>query len=90
MGLGMAMVYPVLNAAVADVAPAQHRGAILGVYRLWRDGGYAVGGVLLGVLMASIGMRGSIVLMGILVLAASVLIFARMPETHPRRAQRAA
>lgn len=89
MGVGMSMVYPVLNAAVADVAPAQHRGAILGVYRLWRDGGYAVGGVLLGLLMETLGMRGSIAGIGALVLVTSALIARRMPETHPHRAKRA-
>lgn len=87
MGAGMALVYPVLNAAVADVAPAAHRGAILGVYRLWRDGGYAVGGALLGFLMAILGMRGSMVGIGGLVLMVSVVIAWRMPETHPRRAK---
>lgn len=90
MGAGMAMVYPVLNAAVADVAPAKDRGAILGVYRLWRDGGYAVGGVLLGLLMSTMGMRGSIALMGGLVLAVSLWVGVRMPETHPNRARHAA
>lgn len=90
MGAGMAMVYPVLNAAVADVAPAQHRGAILGVYRLWRDGGYAVGGALLGLLMATLGLRGSIGAIGGLVLVVSALIARRMPETQPWRAKRTA
>lgn len=85
MGAGMAMVYPVLNAAVADVAPAPHRGAILGVYRLWRDGGYTVGGGLLGLLMATPGMRGSMAGIGGLVLVVSAVIAWRMPETHPRR-----
>lgn len=82
MGVGMAMVYPVLNAAVADVAPPENRGAIVGVYRLWRDGGYAVGGILLGVLGATLGARGSIVLVAALVVLATGLIALRMPETH--------
>lgn len=84
MGLGMAMAYPVLNAAVADVAPAQNRGAILGIYRLWRDGGYAVGGVGLGLLMGAIGVRGSLWIMALTVIAVATMIWVRMPETHPR------
>ena len=47
----MAMVYPTLGAAVADKSPAAVRGALLGVYRFWRDFGYAVGALVLGVLM---------------------------------------
>lgn len=48
-GLGMAMLYPTLGAAVSDLAPAQTgaRGAVLGVYRFWRDLGYAIGGLAL-------------------------------------------
>jgi MFS family permease len=54
-GLGMALLYPNLNAAVADYAEPASRGAVLGVYRLWRDGGYAIGGICLGVLAAGRG-----------------------------------
>ncbi len=82
MGLGMALAYPVLNAAVADVAPPHERGAVLGVYRLWRDGGYAVGGVGLGLLLAAVGMRASLVVVSVLVLAATGFIAWRLPETH--------
>jgi MFS family permease len=46
-GLGMAMLYPTLGAAVSDFAPAQWRGTALGVYRCWRDLGYAIGAGLL-------------------------------------------
>ena len=82
MGIGMALAYPVLNAAVADVAPPHERGAVLGVYRLWRDGGYAVGGVGLGLLLAAAGMRASLLVVSLLVLAAAVFIAWRLPETH--------
>lgn len=88
MGMGMAMVYPVLNAAVADVAPAAERGSVLGVYRLWRDGGYAIGGVILGPLVVMGGMRHAIELLGVLVLGVSALIGLRMPETHSPRGGR--
>ncbi len=83
MGLGMALAYPVLNAAVADVAPVKDRGAILGIYRLWRDAGYAVGGVGLGLLIAVIGIPGSLWTMALVVWAVAIMIWGRMPETHP-------
>lgn len=48
MGLGMALLYPNLIAAVADISPPAWRGRALGVYRYWRDTGYAIGALLLG------------------------------------------
>ncbi|WDL98769.1 MFS transporter [Alicyclobacillus sp. ALC3] len=85
MGFGMALLYPNLNAAVADIAPPQARGGVLGVYRLWRDGGYAIGGLLLGVSIHSIGMLSSLYLIGIVVLISMTVLLFRMTETHPRR-----
>ena len=84
MGLGMALLYPNLNAAVADVAPPEIRGGVLGVYRLWRDGGYAVGGLLLGVASRSMGMLHSLDLIGVIVLISMGVLLFRMQETHPR------
>jgi len=48
IGIGMAMLYPTLGAAVADLAEPARRASILGIYRFWRDLGYAVGGLALG------------------------------------------
>ncbi|MBO1924792.1 MFS transporter [Thiomicrorhabdus sp. 6S3-12] len=48
IGLGMAMLYPTLGAAVADHADAQERATILGIYRFWRDFGYAIGALVMG------------------------------------------
>ncbi|MEE9303563.1 MAG: MFS transporter [Thiotrichaceae bacterium] len=48
IGIGMAMLYPTLGAAVADFSPARQRGTLLGVYRFWRDLGYAVGALTMG------------------------------------------
>ncbi len=48
MGIGMAMLYPTLGAAVADFAPVETRGTLLGIYRFWRDFGYAVAALTLG------------------------------------------
>ncbi|MCF8568289.1 MFS transporter [Alicyclobacillus tolerans] len=85
MGLGMALLYPNLNSAVADVAPPEMRGGVLGVYRLWRDGGYAIGGILLGLTIHSMGMLHSLYLIGVVVLISMAIVLLRMKETHPRR-----
>ena len=50
MGAGTAMVYPTLLAAIADAAPAAWRASTVGIYRFWRDAGYAVGALIIGVL----------------------------------------
>lgn len=50
MGFGMAMLYPTLGAAVADFSEPRSRASILGIYRFWRDFGYAAGGLLMGML----------------------------------------
>lgn len=50
IGFGMAMLYPTLGAAVADISPPAQRSSLLGVYRFWRDFGYAVGALCMGLL----------------------------------------
>lgn len=50
IGFGMAMLYPTLGAAVADISPPEQRSSLLGVYRFWRDFGYAVGALFMGLL----------------------------------------
>jgi MFS family permease len=56
MGVGTALVYPTLLAAVSDIAHPEWRGSAVGVYRLWRDGGYAVGALLSGLLADDLGL----------------------------------
>ena len=56
LGLGTAMVYPTLLAAIADVADPAWRGSAIGVYRLWRDLGFAIGALVAGVLADALGM----------------------------------
>jgi MFS family permease len=86
LGVGTAMVYPTLLAAIGDVAHPSWRGAAIGVYRLWRDLGYAVGALLAGALADAFGMRWSIAAIGALTLASGLLVAIRMPETLPRLA----
>ena len=81
LGIGTAMVYPTLLAAIGDVAHPLWRGTAVGVYRLWRDLGYAVGALMAGVLADAFGMRWSIAAIGLLTVASGVLVAARMPET---------
>lgn len=50
IGVGMAMLYPNLGAAVGDFSPVQYRASLIGVYRFWRDSGYAIGALAMGIM----------------------------------------
>jgi len=78
LGLGTAMVYPTLLAAVADVADPAWRGSAIGVYRLWRDLGFAVGAVVAGVLADAAGMTTAIGLVGVLTVLSGLVVAVRM------------
>jgi MFS family permease len=81
LGVGTAMVYPTLLAAVSDVAQPSWRGAAVGIYRFWRDMGYAIGALLAGALADAFGMSAAIVAVGVLTAGSGLLVVARMPET---------
>jgi MFS family permease len=87
LGVGTAMVYPTLLAAIGDVAHPRWRGSAVGVYRFWRDSGYAVGAVIAGVLADRFGMTAAIAVVAGLTLISGVLVAVRMPETLPRPAR---
>lgn len=82
LGLGTAMVYPTLLAAVADVAPPLWRGAAVGVYRFWRDLGLAAGAILGGALADRFGIGVAIAAIGVLTAGSGALVAVRMPETR--------
>ena len=82
------MVYPALLAVVGDVAHPSWRGTSVGVYRLWRDLGYAAGAVLAGALADAFGMATAIVAVAALTAASGVLVAVRMPETAPAKRAR--
>ena len=84
-GLGTAMVYPVLLAAISDVAHPNWRATSLGVYRLWRDLGYAVGALLAGVVADLFGMAASIHVVAVLSLLSGLVVALRMYETLPEK-----
>jgi MFS family permease len=81
LGLGTAMVYPTLMAAIADVTHPSWRARAIGIYRLWRDLGYAGGAVLAGVLADAIGLRGAVLAVAAVTLASGVIVAVRMRET---------
>jgi MFS family permease len=85
LGLGTAMVYPTLIAVIADVAPARQRGAIVGVYRFWRDLGFAVGAILVGVLADRTVASTAILVVAALTAGSGFVVAARMRETRPER-----
>ena len=84
LGLGTAMVYPTLLAVVGDVARPVWRGTAVGVYRLWRDLGYAVGAVTAGKLADHFGMPVAIGVVGALTMSSGIAAALRLPETRPR------
>jgi MFS family permease len=86
LGIGTALVYPTLLAAIGDVAHPSWRGTALGLYRFWRDSGYVAGAVMAGVLADGFGMRAAIGAVAALTIASGALAAARMPETIPRAA----
>jgi MFS family permease len=84
LGAGTAMVYPTLLAAVGDVAHPLWRARAVGVYRLWRDSGYAAGAVVGGLIADLWGLRAAIWAAAAITVASGLAVAARMYETHPR------
>ncbi|MFC0003462.1 MFS transporter [Micromonospora siamensis] len=85
LGAGTAAVYPTLLATVGDVAHPAWRARAVGVYRLWRDGGFAVGALLAGVVADLAGIRAAVAVVAALTTAAGLLAWLRMYETNPAR-----
>ena len=82
LGAGTAMVYPTLLAAVGDVAHPAWRARAVGVYRLWRDGGFAVGALLAGLLADAFGIPAAVWVVAALTAASGLVVAVRMYETH--------
>ena len=85
LGIGTAMVYPTLLAAIGDVAHPSWRASAVGVYRLWRDLGYAVGALLAGVTADRFGMTTAVWLVAGLTFLSGVIAAMRMQETLAKR-----
>jgi MFS family permease len=84
LGIGTAMVYPTLLAAIADVTHPAWRASSVGVYRLWRDLGYAFGALLAGFIADALGLSAAIAAVAALTFASGVVVAIRMSETLPR------
>ena len=90
LGAGTAMVYPTLLASIGDVAHPAWRARSIGVYRLWRDGGFAVGALLAGIVADALGVRAAVWTVAGLTAASGLVVAVRMYETHDRRQIRGA
>jgi MFS family permease len=84
LGLGTAMVYPTLLAAIGDVAHPSWRASAVGVYRLWRDLGYALGALLAGLVADALGLDPAVWVVAALTFLAGVVVLVRMTERRPR------
>jgi MFS family permease len=81
LGIGTAMVYPTLLAAIGDVAHPSWRASSVGVYRLWRDLGYALGALLAGVTADALGLAAAMWLIAAITFGSGVVAALRMRET---------
>jgi MFS family permease len=88
LGIGTAMVYPTLLATIGDVAHPLWRARSVGVYRLWRDTGFAVGALLAGVIADLFSIEAAIYATAILTAVSGIIVMVRMYETHPPAALR--
>jgi MFS family permease len=85
LGAGTAMVYPTLLASIGDVAHPTWRARSVGIYRLWRDGGFAVGALLAGIVADAVGIRAAVWTVAALTAASGIVVAVRMYETHHRQ-----
>ena len=84
LGAGTAMVYPTLLAAIGDVVDPLVRASSVGIYRLWRDSGYAFGALLSGLVAQSLGQSSAIVVVAAITFVSGTIVALRMRETHVR------
>lgn len=86
LGTGTALVYPTLLAAIGDVVEPLTRASAVGVYRLWRDSGYAFGALVSGIVAHALGDRIAIGVVAALTLLSGTIVAIRMRETRPAHA----
>jgi MFS family permease len=89
LGIGTAMVYPTLIAVVADVAEPSWRASAIGVYRLWRDLGFAIGALVAGAIADRLGIGAAILAVAALTGLSGVVAARVMRETRPPSPPRA-
>jgi len=84
LGLGTALVYPTLIAAISDAVTPVARAPVVGVYRFWRDSGYIAGGLIAGIAADALGYGGAIGLVAALTAASGLWVLRDMPAQRPR------
>jgi MFS family permease len=90
LGVGTALVYPTLIAAISDSVSPIERAPMVGVYRFWRDTGYVAGGVIAGVVADAISYGGAIAVVAGLTAASGLWVLIDMPAREAERTKRAA
>lgn len=78
LGIGTAIVYPTFLAAVSDYTHPQERPKSIGIFRLWRDLGYAIGAILTGLIADKYGLSAPILLIGLLTVLSALIVRIRM------------
>lgn len=81
LGAGTAMVYPTLLATIGDVAHPSWRASSVGIYRLWRDSGYAIGAIIAGIVADFFGLKSAIWLIAALTFLSGLIVVLRQKET---------
>ena len=84
LGAGTALAYPTLLAAVTDATHPAWRASALGIYRFWRDAGYAIGALIGGITAALAGLDTAVGVAAIVTAASGLIAWALMRETFPR------
>jgi MFS family permease len=87
LGSGTALVYPTLLAVISDVARIPDRATSVGIYRFWRDSGYAVGAIVAGVIADAAGFSAAIVTIAVLTGVSGIIVAVRMRESGPSLVQ---
>jgi len=85
LGIGTALVYPTLLAAISDVANPKWRATSLGVYRFWRDLGFVFGAIGIGFLADLFGLNMAIQLVAFLAIGSGIFVLTVMKETSRQR-----
>ncbi|MFU8812755.1 MAG: MFS transporter [Balneolaceae bacterium] len=84
LGIGTAMVYPTFLASVADLVHPHDRAESIGVFRLWRDGGYAVGAIITGIIADFLNLSAAITITGVITLISGITVMLAMNKLNHR------
>ena len=88
LGLGTALVYPTLIAAISDEVSPVARASVVGVYRFWRDSGYVAGALLAGLAADALGFEAAIAIVAVLTALSGLWVAVEAPPTRYSRSGR--